>query len=181
MGSPPARRLPGSFRTHRFGLRIWKISSHLGCLLVKFHQRKQLLACPFFAPTHRADDIAFPHPSRLPLGASWRGCCSAPGHEQAIPDVTELESCNLGYATSCPRLPKERSCDAVRFSVANDSGETISLQFVLENAYLPAAYGVLHYDGTVRGWTLPHSDPRIQKLAECFLQSYLDRRDRFPL
>jgi len=136
------------------------------------------VACPFFVPTDRADDIAFPHPARLPLGASWRGHCSAPGHEQSSLGNNDLESCNLGYAKSCPRLPKERSCDAVRFSVANDSREAISVQFVLENAYLPAAHGFLQYDGTVRGWTSPHSDPRIQKLAECFMHSYLDRRDR---
>ena len=147
----------------------------------RIRSKDPILACPFFSPTHRADDIAFPHPSRLPLGASWRGVCSAPGHEQAIPGNTELESCNLGYANSCPRLPQERSCDAVRFAIANDAGETISVQFVLESNYLPAAHGLLQYDGSVRGWTLPHSSPVIQKLAECFLQSYFDRRDRSSL
>ena len=147
----------------------------------RIRSKDPILACPFFSPTHRADDIAFPHPSRLPLGASWRGVCSAPGHEQAIPGDTELESCNLGYAKSCPRLPQERSCDAVRFAIANDAGETISVQFVLESNYLPAAHGLLQYDGSVRGWTLPHSSPVIQKLAECFLQSYFDRRDRSSL
>ncbi len=138
------------------------------------------MACPLFIPTERADDIAFPHPARLPLGASWRGRCSAPGHEQAQPSNQELESCNLGYARSCPRLPKERSCDAVRFAVANDSGGKISLQYVFESGYLPAGYGVLEYDSLLKDWITAHPEPRIQKLAECFMQSYLDRRNGSP-
>ena len=135
-----------------------------------------VLACPFFIPTHRTDDLALPHPARLPLGAAWRGTCAASGHEDAIPTDRQLESCNLGYAKSCPRLPKERTCDAVRFAVANDSGETISLHFVLEFDYLPAEHGLLEYDRLLKIWTAQHPEPRTQKLAESFLQSYLERR-----
>ena len=136
------------------------------------------MACPFFMPTERADDIAFPHPSRLPLGSSWRGSCIVPGHEQTALNSVELESCNLGYAKSCPRLPKERACDAVRFVVVNDSGDSISLQFVLETAYLPTAYGLLGYKKLSKNWSPPHADYHIQKMAECFLQSYLDRKSQ---
>ena len=82
----------------------------------------------------------------------------------------------MGYAKSCPRLPRERSCDAVRFSVANDSGETISLHFILESDYLPAGHGLLKYDRLPKAWIAPHPEPRTQKLAESFLQSYLERR-----
>jgi hypothetical protein len=135
------------------------------------------LACPFFVPRDRADDIAFPHPMRLPLGSSWRGLCSAPGHEGVLPNRSELEACNLGYATSCPRLPKHRSYDAVRFAVLNDCGEKIALQFVLEKMYLPAGHGLLEYSRKLNLWTAPHGEQQIQKMAECFLQSYLDRRN----
>jgi hypothetical protein len=135
------------------------------------------LACPFFAPTNRANDIALPHPARLPLGAAWRGRCAAPGHEQATPSDVELGSCNLGYAKSCPRLPKIRAFDAVRFVVANDSGTRISLQFVFETGHLPAGNGLLEYDRLLSTWTATHSEPRIQRLAECFLESYLDRKN----
>jgi hypothetical protein len=134
------------------------------------------LACPFFLPTERADDIAFQHPARLPLGSSWRGTCLAPNHEQAMLSRLELESCNLGYAKSCPRLPKERACDAVRFAVMNESQDFISVQFVLEKAYLPSSHGTLAYDRHSKCWTASHSDLSIQKKAECFLQSYLDRK-----
>jgi hypothetical protein len=112
----------------------------------------------------------------LPLGSSWRGTCMAPGHQQIPLSCIELESCNLGYAKSCPRLPLERACDAVRFSVVSNSAQTISLQFVLETAYLPIAHGCLEYDRRLRNWTVPHADHHVQRMAECFLQSYLDRK-----
>ena len=134
------------------------------------------MSCPFFMPTERADDIAFPHPARLPLGSSWRGTCLAPSQEQATLSSIELESCNLGYAKSCPRLPKERACDAVRFAVVNESRESISLQFVLEKDYLPASHGTLAYDRLSGAWTSTHPERGIQKKAECFLQSYLNRK-----
>ena len=134
------------------------------------------MTCPFFMPTERADDIAFQHPSRLPLGASWRGSCLASSHQQETLSTVELQSCNLGYAKSCPRLPKERVCDAVRFAVVNESQDSVSLKFVLEKAYLPTSHGTLAYDRNTKRWVPPHSDLSIQKKAECFLQSYLDRK-----
>ena len=136
------------------------------------------LACPFFLPSERADDLAFPHPLRLPLGAGWRGTCSAPQQEQLIVDLKDLESCNLGYAKSCPRLPKDRACDAVRFVVVSNSGEEISVQFVLEQNYLPAGNGILTVNLHSGIWISSHPDPRIQKKAECFLRAYLERKNR---
>ena|SRR6266496_5416703 len=149
-------------------------------LLVEFQQRNHTLACPFFAPTHRADDIALPHPIRLPLGAGWRGACDAPGHEHTVLSNVDLESCNLGYAKSCPRLPKDRTCDAVRFAVANDLGSTIALRFVYESNYLPAGSGTLEYDVVLRSWITKHPEPRTQKLAQAFLQAYLERKNSNP-
>src|SRR5271165_4661849 len=143
-------------------------------------QERLFLACPFFIPTERAGDLALPHPARLPLGAAWRGTCSSLGHEAAVLNNQELESCNLGYATSCPRLPKERACDAVRFAVARESGESISLHFVFESDHLPVGHGLLEYDRVLKSWTAPHSETRTKKLAESFLQSYLERRIPTP-
>ena len=127
-------------------------------------------------PIERADDIAFPHPARLPLGASWRGTCLAPNHEQTTLSSIELESCNLGYAKSCRRLPKERVCDAVRFAVMNESQDFVSVQYVLEKAYLPISQGMLAYDRHTKSWISSHADSSVQRKAECFLQSYLDRK-----
>jgi hypothetical protein len=139
-------------------------------------QERPFLACPFFIPTERADHVALPHPGRLPLGAAWRGTCASAGHESAILNNHELESCNLGYAKSCPRLPKERPCDAVRFGVAKESSAAISLHFVLESDHLPTGSGLLQYDRRLNSWTASHPEPRMQRLAESFLQAYLERR-----
>jgi hypothetical protein len=137
------------------------------------------VACPFFMPTDKHDDGGWLHPSRLPLGGGWIGHCSAPGHEGAEPTNRELrEFCNLGYAAGCPRLPEERAYDAVRFSVAHDRGGQLLLWFVYESRHRPAGHGMLEYDLSLDRWISSHSDPRIQKMADCYLQSYLLRRIR---
>jgi len=138
------------------------------------------MACPFFSPIARADDIALPHPARLPLGAAWRGNCAAPGCELVQLGAAQLESCNLGYAHACPRLPAQRAADAVRFAVSRHSADRLQLQFVLEAKHLPVEHGNLEYDRILSCWTAGHSDPGIQKLAECFLQVYLERNTAEP-
>jgi len=135
------------------------------------------LACPFFMPVRKLEDVGWLHPSRLPLGGGWHGHCSAPGHEGAEPSQKELmDFCNLGYASACSRLPADRSCDAVRFSIARDCGTQLLLCFVRETAHRPAGHGMLEYDLSVGQWISSHPDLRIQMMAECYLQSYLPRR-----
>lgn len=135
------------------------------------------MSCPYFAPLLKADALSWLHPSRLPLGAGWIGNCSAPGHEGVQPTDDQLrELCNLGYAGTCPRLPQERSCDAVRFSVARENNSQLFLWFVCESAHRPTAHGTLRYDGSAGHWISPHPDQRIQRLAECYVRSYLARR-----
>ncbi len=133
------------------------------------------MACPFFSPTERAENIALPHPARLPLGAAWRGACAAPGADLVQLGEVELESCNLGYAHACPRLPQQRTADAVRFIMSKQCPDRLQVQYVLEAKHLPVAHGVLEYDLGAAAWSISHSDRRIQKLADCFLQSYLER------
>src|SRR4029077_16770353 len=100
-------------------------------------------------------------------------------HEGAQPSDEHLrEFCNLGYAETCSRLPRKRPCDAVRFSVARESGSQLFLWFVCEAGHLPGAHGTLEYDVSLARWTCSHDDPRIQKMAECYLESYLLRRVR---
>ena len=135
------------------------------------------MACPFFMPTNKLEDGGWLHPSRLPLGGGWAGHCSAPGHEGAEPTNQELRDfCNLGYAAGCPRLPEERIYDAVRFSIARDRGAQLLLWFVCESGHRPAGHGMLEYDLSLGQWASSHSDLCIQKMAECYLQSYLLRR-----
>ena len=134
------------------------------------------MACPYFVPTEKILDPPWNHPARLPLGSGWLGYCSAPGHEGARPTDAEIkECCNLGYAKSCPRLPQERAADAVRFAVVRDGVETVQLRFVCERAHLPREHGLLAFDAAAGRWTTAHPDRRIQRQAECFLESYRAR------
>jgi len=144
-----------------------------------FTQEPYRVACPFFMPTSKLEDGGWLHPSRLPLGGGWSGHCSAPGHEGVEPTNAELrELCNLGYAAGCPRLPGERPYDALRFSIASDRGDRLRMWFVCESGHRPAGYGILEYDLSLGQWISSHSDPRLQRMAECYLQSYLLHRTR---
>ena len=131
------------------------------------------MACPFFIPTERFDDAAFPHPARLPLGAAYRGKCAA---AEMTPSDDELKQCNLGYARDCARLPEVREADAIRFSILREREGQISLCYVSELNYLPQDSGNLHYEMLSRRWLQQHPNLQVQTLAEFFLQSYLQRR-----
>jgi hypothetical protein len=139
------------------------------------------MACPFFVPTLKCEDSLWIHPSRLPLGAGWQGYCSAPGHEGDLPSNCEIRDwCNLGYAAACPRLPRERRSDAVRFAIARDGGDRLVVWCIGEAAHRPVDHAMLEYDVLRHDWVVPHPDPRTQKLAECYLESYLVRRTAPP-
>lgn len=128
-------------------------------------------------PTRKLEGNGWLHPGRLPLGAGWSGHCCALGSEGAEPSDDELrEFCNLGYASTCSRMPQQRACDAVRFSVVRDRGAQLVLCFVCESGHCPAEHGNLEYDVALARWISPHSDARIQKMAECYLEAYLLRR-----
>lgn len=135
------------------------------------------VACPFFFPIAKLDDGSWLHPFRLPLGGGWQGQCCAPGQDDCEPTREELrEFCNMGYARACPRLPKERTADAVRFSVTRDVGAQLLLCFVCELDHRPAGHGTLEYDRSLNRWAGTHPDPQIQRMAECYLETYLSRK-----
>jgi hypothetical protein len=136
------------------------------------------MPCPYFHPTDRFDDAEFAHPSRLPLGAAFRGSCGASGNDGVLPSDEELKQCNLGYARNCVRLPQERDADAIRFSIARERDGQISLCYVSELNYLPREIGRLQYESLTQTWLQMHPDARVQAMAECFLQSYLLRREK---
>jgi hypothetical protein len=142
------------------------------------------LACPYFMPTARLENGNWPHPARLPLGCGWTGQCTAPGHEGESPSQHVVEAfCNLGYASSCAWAPQERAWDAVRFSVstpedrnANNPARVLRLLYVCERDHLPVVHGDLLMDLEAGTWQRGHEDARIQKMAECFLESYLKKK-----
>ena len=140
-------------------------------------------------PVAKLEDGVWPHPGRLPLGCGWSGHCTAPGHEGEVPPREALEQfCNLGYAENCGRLPRERVWDAVRFAVCVARAErhgngieivpnrTIQIEYVCELRHRPKDHGKLEFDGQAMEWVRRHSDDRVQKMAECFLETYLSKR-----
>ena len=143
------------------------------------------MACPFFLPIEKLENGAWLHAGRLPLGCGWSGQCTAPGHEGEAPSVEELrEFCNLGYAVGCGRLPRERMWDSVRFgartirSGGNATGGRIQVRYVCERGHRPAEHGMLEFDAAEARWVERHRDGRVQRMAECFLASYLEKRKR---
>ncbi len=164
------------------------------------------MACPFFMPVEKLENGAWPHPARLPLGGGWSGRCTAPGHEGEIPAQTALEEfCNLGYAARCGRLPPDRAWDAVRFAVSSGaqtksgqgcqsnggkgnhhdgtrrlSNRIVQLRYVCERDHQPVQDGRLEFDAGGARWVQRHADERVQKMAECFTESYLAKRKLQP-
>jgi hypothetical protein len=140
-------------------------------------------------PVAKQENGYWPHPARLPLGVGWAGHCTAPGHEGETPaqDVLQ-EFCNLGYPTNCSWSPAERRWDAVRFGVSARSGRNqaqdspdgssrvLLLRYVCERNHRPIEYGELEFDLTRAIWLQGHEDSRIQKMAECFLVTYLKKK-----
>ena len=141
------------------------------------------MACPFFLPMEKIENAAWLHALRLPLGGGWSGQCTSPGFENEIPSPDDLRNfCNLGYAETCGRLPKVRAWDSVRFSakVVNypQSGtvQRIQIQYVCERAHYPVTHGRIEFDFAESNWVDRHPDPRLQRMAECFLESYLEKQ-----
>ena len=82
----------------------------------------------------------------------------------------------MGYAAKCVRLPLNRQFDAVRFSVASDQNQRLLVSCVGESAHLPVEHRQLEFDVLQMQWITPHPDPRMQKMAECYVEAYLQRR-----
>ncbi|MFZ0420909.1 MAG: hypothetical protein WAM04_22610 [Candidatus Sulfotelmatobacter sp.] len=144
------------------------------------------MACPFFMPVEKLENGAWLHAARLPLGCGWTGLCTAPGHENAVPSREELRDfCNLGYAEGCERFPHERVWDSVRFGARtvpgdkkNFTGGHIQIRYVCERDHRPVEHGTLKFDAVAESWLLRHSDERVQRMAECFLATYVEKRKK---
>jgi hypothetical protein len=134
------------------------------------------LACPYFVPREILNDGAWLHPARLPLGAGWNGRCCASEHEIAPAHAHLKEFCNLGYAVACPHLPADREWDTVRFSVASAGPEQVTFCYVCELGHAPVENGKLSFNLRRETWVNVHSDSRVQRLADCYLQTYRARQ-----
>ena len=141
------------------------------------------MACPFFMPMERLENGSWQHAGRLPLGCGWSGVCTVPGHEGETPSQEELrEFCNLGYAEGCGRLPPERVWDSVRFAARavstgeNRAGGRIQIRYICERGHRPVEHGELEFNVGELRWETRHPDSRLQRMAECFLTSYLEKK-----
>lgn len=154
------------------------------------------MACPYFMPVEKLANNNWPHPARLPLGAGWSGHCTAPEHEGQTPSQDVLEAfCNLGYAGGCSWSPVEGAWDAVRFAVSAPLDATgrsslrsktleatstpsniLHLRYVCERDHRPVEHGDLEFDLSRAAWQRQHSNLCIQKMAQCFLESYLEKK-----
>lgn len=144
------------------------------------------MACPFFMPVEKLENGAWLHASRLPLGRGWSGLCTAPGHEDETPSLDDLQQfCNLGYAEGCERLPKDRKWDSIRFGARtlagdkqNSTASRIQVRYVCERDHRPADHGMIEFDAAANRWDQRHHDHRLQRMAECFVESYVEKRKR---
>ncbi len=136
-----------------------------------------IVACPFFFPVERVS-IGWPFPARLPLGAGFTGTCRAGGQEITPSDTELRDFCNMGYAGGCARMPAARCADGVRFAVARDEESRIVLHYVSERLHEPVEYSRLEYDCIRQSWIAPLRDACLQRQAECYLATYLERRPR---
>jgi hypothetical protein len=144
------------------------------------------VACPFFMPIEKLEGGNWLHAQRLPLGCGWSGRCTAPGHEGETPSDEELrEFCNLGYAGGCRRIPRERAFDSVRFGVRTLGGgaekgivQRVQIRYVCERGHCPVEDGFLEFDVASGRWQTRHRDNRVQRMAECFLAAYMDKRKK---
>ena len=135
-------------------------------------------------PLAKLENGSWPHPTRLPLGCGWTGHCTAPGHEAQTPPQDVQEAfCNLGYAGNCGWAPLQRAWDSVRFAVSAPEGSkgdnvsrTLSLLYVCERDHRPVTHGELIFDLATATWPRRHEDAPIQKMAECFVESYLKKK-----
>lgn len=66
--------------------------------------------------------------------------------------------------------------DCVRFGLIRQSDERVAICYVYERNHRPGERGTLEYDIALGGWISPHSDARVQKMAECYLAAYLARQ-----
>ncbi len=73
-------------------------------------------------------------------------------------------------------MPADRHADAVRFALAQEGDGILRVLFACEREYLPAGHGELLYDAVSGSWLLAHDDPRIQRMAECYVQAQKERR-----
>ena len=77
----------------------------------------------------------------------------------------------------CGAIRRIRS--AVRSQASADAdvaAHVLRLRYVCERDHRPVEHGDLEFDLSQATWVRRHDDARVQKMAECFLESYLKKK-----
>ena len=131
------------------------------------------MACPFFYPSARLENTGWIIPPRLPLGDAYAGECRAEANAPQPEEAQVRQLCNNGYGRGCcERFPRDASADAVRCHIAQDSGEFIRIQYVLEKGCWPIENGQLECC-TASGEIQGSQDATLRRQVLAFVESYL--------
>jgi hypothetical protein len=134
------------------------------------------MACPYFYPTARLETGAWAVPPRLPLGDAYSGECRAEQTGVQPDEATLLKFCNVGYGRGCcERFPNDATADAIRFHVANETGELIRIQYIYEKDCWPQDHGSLEYGVTSPEPRGGPGDEVLRRQADAFVESFRRR------
>jgi hypothetical protein len=113
----------------------------------------------------------------LPLGDAYTGECLASANPFQPDEQQMREVCNLGYGRGrCDRFPEQSPSDAIRFHIARDEGELLSIQYVREKDCWPQSHGVFECSSSNATLENAPADDLLRQQASAFVQSYLRRR-----
>ncbi len=136
------------------------------------------MACPYFYPTERLAESAWPKHPRLPLGDPYRGVCRADPLRELRPDAETLrECCNLGRAARrCPHFPKRGEADAVRFSVCGDDAGVVRIFYVAEREARSVEHGTIEFASAAGQLNDGRAGGPLAQQGRAYLESYLRRK-----
>jgi len=135
------------------------------------------VACPYFQAVNPRSQTDSSRSAMLPLGDAWGGVCRANPDSPREPDeFTLLSHCNMGYARGCcPHFPSADGPDAVRFTIAADTPESLRLYYVLERDHHPWSHGPLEFSRDRSAFDGEPADEATLGLARAYIKSYLRR------
>ncbi len=136
------------------------------------------MACPYFFPTERFAESAWPKHPRLPLGDPYRGICRASPMRERLPgDETLRECCNVGRASPrCLHFPKGGGPDAIRYSVADDAAGLIRIFYVAERNHRSVDHGSVEFETATGLLRDDRAGETLDKQARAYVESYLRRK-----
>ena len=136
------------------------------------------MACPYFHPDVRLESNSWIVPPRLPLGDPYAGECRAADIAYRPDEERLRENCNVGYCRDrCDRFPQSAGSDAVRFHIAQDTGDRLQIQFVFEKDCWPQSHGAFEFGCAAREFTAGPDGAILRRQALAFAESYLRRKD----